>query len=292
MRTCLFGRLRLPRETFKTVYRAPTLSDSTIVNYYLHSINNSTNQADTVFGQCCVAASPTVAVRPFFEMSTQNQREILQVLYERLYRSIGPLHWWPANSPFEVMIGAILTQNTAWTNVEKAIKVLKEKNLLHPRRLYSVREKTLAEAIRSSGFFNLKAKRIRSFLRFLFSHYRGDIARMFSEETGVLREQLLQIKGLGPETVDSILLYAGEKPVFVVDAYTKRILLRHGLIFESSGYEEIQNLFMENLESDVRLFNEYHALLVHVGKNFCRPVQNCGPCPLKGLKRKTRAARQ
>lgn len=200
-----------------------------------------------------------------------------------MYRSIGPLHWWPADSPFEVIIGAILTQNTAWTNVEKAITALKEKNLLHPRRLYAIREKTLAGAIRSSGFFNLKAKRIRSFLRFLFRHYQGDLARMFAEETPILREQLLRINGLGPETADSILLYAGEKPVFVVDAYTRRILLRHRLISEDAGYEEIQKLFLENLASDVRLFNEYHALIVYVGKHFCRPVQNCGPCPLRGL---------
>jgi len=225
-------------------------------------------------------------------MSTHRTQKILHILYERLYRSIGPLHWWPADFPFEVIIGAILTQNTAWTNVEKAIKVLKEKNLLHPRRLFAIWEKTLAEAIRSSGFFNLKAQRIRSFLRFLFKQYRGDIALMFAEDTGILRENMLRINGLGPETVDSILLYAGEKPVFVVDAYTKRILLRHRLISESAGYEEMQNLFMENLESDVRLFNEYHALLVHVGKHFCRPVQNCGPCPLRGLKLNTPVSRR
>jgi len=223
-------------------------------------------------------------------MSPGKQREILQLLYERLYRSIGPLHWWPADSPFEVMIGAILTQNTSWANVEKAMQVLKEKNLLHPRRLYAVREKTLAEAIRSSGFFNLKAKRIRSFLQFLFRHYRGDIGRMFEEETGILREKMLQINGLGPETVDSILLYAGEKPVFVVDAYTKRILLRHGLVPETAGYAELQNLFMENLDHDVRLFNEYHALLVHVGKYFCKPRENCGPCPLNGLHKRPPSA--
>jgi endonuclease-3 related protein len=225
-------------------------------------------------------------------MSAQKQREILHILYEKLYRSIGPLHWWPADSPFEVIVGAILTQNTAWTNVEKAIKVLKDKNLLHPRTLYAMREKALAEAIRPSGFFNLKAKRIRSFLAFLFTQYRGSIARMLSEETGTLREKMLAINGLGPETVDSILLYAGGKPVFVVDAYTKRILLRHRLISEKAGYEEIQNLFMHNLESDPRLFNEYHALMVHVGKHFCRPVQNCRPCPLRGLKRETPEPRQ
>jgi endonuclease-3 related protein len=225
-------------------------------------------------------------------MSTRHTREILHILYEKLHRSIGPLHWWPADSPFEVIIGAILTQNTAWTNVEKAITALKEKNLLHPRRLYAIREKTLAGAIRSSGFFNLKAKRIRSFLQFLFRYYRGDLARMFAEETATLREQLLRINGLGPETVDSILLYAGEKPVFVVDAYTRRILLRHRLIAEDAGYEEIQKLFMENLESDVQLFNEYHALIVYVGKHFCRPVRNCGPCPLRGLTRQTGVARR
>ncbi len=225
-------------------------------------------------------------------MSARHNRELLHILYETLYRAIGPLHWWPADSPFEVIIGAILTQNTAWTNVEKAITALKERDLLHPRRLYGIREKTLAGAIRSSGFFNLKAKRIRAFLRFLFRQYQGDLARMFAEETGILRAKLLRINGLGPETVDSILLYAGEKPVFVVDAYTRRILLRHRLIAEDAGYEDIQKLFMENLESDVRLFNEYHALIVYVGKHFCRPAQNCGPCPLRGLTGHTGSARR
>ncbi len=214
------------------------------------------------------------------------------MLYERLYRSIGPLHWWPADSPFEVMIGAILTQNTSWANVEKAMQVLKEKNLLHPRRLYAVREKTLAEAIRSSGFFNLKAKRIKVFSAVSFQALPGQTSgACFQKKQGSLREKMLQINGLGPETVDSILLYAGEKPVFVVDAYTKRILLRHGLVPETAGYAELQNLFMENLDHDVRLFNEYHALLVHVGKYFCKPRENCGPCPLNGLHKRPPCSR-
>ena len=223
-------------------------------------------------------------------MTSNRHKEAVRKIYERLYQAIGPLRWWPADSPFEVIIGAILTQNTSWTNVEKAIRVLKEKNLLHPRRLYAIPEEALAQAIRSSGFFNLKAKRIKSFLGFLFQQYQGSLDLMFSEDTETLRGKMLAINGMGPETVDSILLYAGGKPVFVVDAYTRRILSRHGLISEKAGYEEIQQLFMDSLEKDAGLFNEYHALLVHTGKHHCKKRYNCPRCPLEGLGRRRRVA--
>jgi endonuclease-3 related protein len=205
----------------------------------------------------------------------------VRVIYQHLYKALGPQKWWPADSPFEVIIGAILTQNTSWKNVEKALGVLKRKKALTPRKLHDMEEKSLAEAIRSSGFFNIKAKRIKHFIRFLFENYQGSLKKMFLEEGGSLREKLLHVNGMGPETVDSILLYAGGKPFFVVDAYTRRILLRHDLISDNASYREMQGLFMDNLEKDVPLFNEYHALLVHVGKYFCKKIPDCEGCPLK-----------
>jgi len=212
----------------------------------------------------------------------RKSKKLLQI-YKKLLSAIGPRHWWPADSPFEVIIGAILTQNTSWKNVEKSIEALKEKNLLDPIRIYSLDEKHLAKIIKSSGFFNLKAKRIKNFMEFLFEHHQGRLKKMFSENAHSLRETFLKINGIGPETADSILLYAGEKPFFVVDAYTKRILLRHNLISKTAGYDEIQELFMKNLKNDVHIFNEYHALLVYIGKYFCKRVPLCEKCPMQGL---------
>ncbi len=177
---------------------------------------------------------------------TRERKKLLQI-YNSLYSSIGPRQWWPADSPFEVIIGAILTQNTSWKNVEKAIHALKERELLDPLKIHTVEEALLAETIKSSGFFNIKAKRIKNFIRFLFACYQGSLEKMFSEKLSPLREKLLKINGIGPETADSILLYAGGKPIFVVDAYTKRIFERHNLISESAGYDEIQNLFFMRL---------------------------------------------
>jgi len=207
----------------------------------------------------------------------------ITLIYKKLYKAIGPRHWWPADSPFEVIIGALLTQNTSWKNVEKAIAVLKEKNMLHPLKLYNLEEERLAEIIKSSGFFNIKAKRMKNFITFLFENYQGSIEKMFSEELTSLRGNLLKINGIGPETADSILLYAGEKPIFVVDAYTRRILIRHNFIPKEASYSEIQELFMKNLEKDVKMFNEYHALFVYTGKHFCRRIPHCESCPMKGL---------
>ena len=207
----------------------------------------------------------------------------LLTIYQKLYKVIGPRHWWPGDTPFEVIIGAILTQNTSWRNVETAIRALKKNHLLDPVKLLKVDEGILANTIRSSGFFNIKAKRIKNAIRFLFENYQGHLGKMFSEDLIPLREKLLTINGIGPETADSILLYAGGKPIFVVDAYTKKILLRHNLISKADGYDETQALFMENLEKDVQMFNEYHALLVYVGKYFCKRIPGCGNCPMKGL---------
>ncbi len=211
--------------------------------------------------------------------------KILEEIYNRLFRHFGPQGWWPAETPFEVCVGAILTQNASWKNVEKAINNLKEKNLLDPFKLYELPLNILANIIKPSGFYNIKAKRLKEFIKFLVENYEGNLEKLFSKNLNEIRKELLNLRGLGKETVDSILLYAGNFPVFVVDTYTYRILNRHYLIPEESTYDEIQELFMENLPPDPKLFNEYHALLVACGKNYCKkktPI--CEKCPLKDLK--------
>ncbi len=220
------------------------------------------------------------------------KENILQEIYQRLYKAFGPQRWWPGKTPFEVIVGAILTQNTAWTNVEKAIRNLKKKNLLNPEPLRKVSEKKLAQFIRSTGYYNQKAKKLKNFLQFLFDNYQGSLKRMFSEDFLILRTRLLEINGVGPETADSILLYAGNKPVFVVDAYTRRILSRHNLIKPGVSYSDIQNYFMDNLANEVKTFNEYHALFVRLGKEICRPKPNCSICPLQAMPRDFYSATQ
>ncbi len=208
----------------------------------------------------------------------------LDLIYRRLYSFFGAQHWWPGETPFEVMIGAILTQNTNWLNVEKAIANLKKHNLLKPRALYKLPHKRLAGLIRPSGYYNIKARRLKSFLEFFIDYSGADIKNISHIPASSLRRELLSVKGIGPETADSILLYALNKPVFVVDAYTKRILSRHRVIGPDAGYDEIQNLFMKNLKSRVKLFNEYHALLVKLGKEFClKNEPRCKACPLKSI---------
>lgn len=206
----------------------------------------------------------------------------LYLIYRQLYDFFGPQYWWPADTPLEVMLGAVLTQNTSWANVEKAITNLKQKRLFRLERLYGLSHKRLSRLIRPAGYYNLKAKRLKNFLAFLIAFYRGNIKEMRRKRTADLRRQLLSINGIGPETADSILLYALEKPVFVVDAYTKRIFLRHGFIKPDADYHQLQGLFMRNLKKQVKLFNEYHALLVRLGKEFClKRKPKCGICPLK-----------
>ncbi|MDD4939321.1 MAG: endonuclease III domain-containing protein [Candidatus Omnitrophica bacterium] len=206
----------------------------------------------------------------------------LNDIYRRLYVRFGPQKWWPAESPFEVMVGAILTQNTNWLNVERAINNIKKNKLLSPRRLYELKQRRLASLIKPAGYYNIKAKRLRNFLKFFIKDYQGSALKMSRRGLSLLRQQLLGVNGIGPETADSILLYALNKPVFVVDAYTKRILFRHGFIGEGAGYDQAQNLFMQNLEKRVKLYNEYHALIVRLGKEFCRKNNpRCRTCPLK-----------
>ncbi len=207
----------------------------------------------------------------------------LNRIFNRLYSTFGAQHWWPADSAFEVIVGAILTQNTNWANVQKAIAALKEKKLLSFQKLYRLKPKRLAGLIRSAGYYNIKAARIKSFLKFFFDSYAAKIKSMAKTDLAVLRRQLLAVNGIGPETADSILLYALNKPIFVVDAYTKRILLRHRLIKKEAEYSGVQDIFMRNLKQDTKLFNEYHALLVKLAKDYCHKQNpKCGICPLDG----------
>lgn len=207
--------------------------------------------------------------------------ERIKGLYHALYKSFGPQGWWPADTELECILGAILTQNTAWKNVERALGNLKKEGLISIEKLALIPTNVLAQLIRPSGYFNQKAIRIKNFIRFLMENYDGDLQKMLEEDTEALREKLLVIKGIGPETADSILLYAAKKPIFVVDAYTHRILSRHGLIPEDSTYGEIQEVFMDSLPKDTQLFNEYHALFVRLGKEWCKKSPICKGCPLE-----------
>ena len=210
-------------------------------------------------------------------MRRKNLPIILTKYYDSLFATFGPQGWWPGRTRFEIIIGAILTQNTAWTNVEKAITNLRAKKALNPERMRALAHDELAGLIRPAGYFNIKAKRLRHFLDHLFANHKGSLEKLFKQETTRLRAELLSINGIGPETADSILLYAGDHPEFVVDAYTKRILERHQVIDGKAEYEDVKALFMQNLPKDIRLFNEYHALIVRTGKDFCRPREpRCG----------------
>lgn len=205
---------------------------------------------------------------------------VLEV-YHRLFKHFGPQHWWPAETPFEVIIGAVLTQNTAWTNVEKAIHQLRLAGLLNLETLRDVPEEKLAQLIHSSGFFNLKARRLKVLTDFIFKEYGGSLEHMFSEPGLHLRKKLLSLKGLGPETVDSILLYAGGMPFFVIDAYTRRIFSRHQWFDPKTRYETLQHYFMSQQPLHTKIFNEYHALIVKTAKIYCKKQPECSGCPLR-----------
>lgn len=204
-------------------------------------------------------------------------------LYNALYKSFGPQHWWPARTKFEIIIGAILTQNTAWSNAEKAIKNLARGGLLNPASIKYIKKKRLANLIKPSGYYNIKAGRLKNFVNFLFKKYGGSLEKMFRQNTESLRKELLDVKGLGRETVDSILLYAGRKPIFVIDAYTRRVLSRHDIVHNDSDYDSIQQLFMNNLPLEESLFGEYHALLVKLAKDVCKNKPECHSCPVKNV---------
>ncbi len=209
--------------------------------------------------------------------------EALTEIYRLLYDAFGPQHWWPGETRFEIITGAILTQNTSWANVERAITNLKSANFLTPKKLHHVDTVQLAQLIRPAGYYNIKAKRLKNFVNWLFDNYQGKLTNLESIDTEQLRGELLAIKGVGGETADSILLYAFERPIFVVDAYTARIVFRHGLIGPDADYEQLRESFESSLPPDAQLFNEYHALLVKLGKEFCRPKARCTHCPLEKL---------
>ncbi len=215
-----------------------------------------------------------------------NKAKILTDIYNSLFKSFGKQHWWPGDTDFEVVIGAILTQNTNWSNVEKAIKNLKTAKVFTPKKLYEIKIEKLAKIIKPSGYFNVKASRLKNFIEWLFLNYNGSLSKLFNLDCTTLRKQLLSVNGIGRETADSIILYAAEKPTFVVDAYTKRVLVRHGLITEDYDYDKIKAVFELNLPVKVSLYNEYHALIVMVGKHYCKPKMQCGECPLKNVHRK------
>ena len=205
----------------------------------------------------------------------------LEEYYNSLFTAFGPQHWWPGRTRFEVIVGAILTQNTSWTNVESAIENLRRAGLLSLRGIDRVPLEKLGRLVRPSGYFRQKARKLKAFCKFLQEEYGGSLPRMFQEPTIVVRQKLLGVWGIGPETADSILLYAGEHPVFVVDAYTKRMLARHGWTDGKTRYEDVRWMVERKFPGETQRFNEFHALIVHAGKKFCSLHDpNCGQCPL------------
>ena len=230
----------------------------------------------------------------------------LMEIYQLLHDKFGPQHWWPIMSydgretrdenqetkienpeaRMEIITGAILTQNTSWTNVEKAIKNLKSTQNLSVEKLNSLDISQLALLIKSAGYYNIKAKRLKNFINWLFENYDGNLNNLESLDTDSFRNELLSIKGIGRETADSILLYAYNRPIFVIDAYTARITVRHELVEPGADYEQLRDFFESNLTQDVKLYNEFHALLVRLGNEFCKPKAKCFDCPLEKLPHK------
>jgi endonuclease-3 related protein len=215
-------------------------------------------------------------------MATTKDR--LAEMYRRLEAAYGDQRWWPGETAFEIAVGAILTQNTAWSNVEKALANLRNENLLEPEKLYRLAASEIAPLIKSAGYYNVKAGRLRAFLEFLMSEYGGDLAALARDGVVTARAKLLAVRGVGPETADSILLYACGLPTFVVDAYTYRVLRRHGLADEEATYDELKETFEVNVEAEVALYKQFHALLVRVGRERCRRGEPlCAGCPLEGF---------
>jgi len=204
----------------------------------------------------------------------------LMQFYNAMLTRYGRQNWWPGHTPFGVMVGAVLTQNTNWTNVEKAIANLKAADLLDPHKLDALSQDELAEFIRPAGYFNIKSRRLKNLIRWFCREYDGCIESLADCSVDRLREELLCINGVGLETADSIVLYAFDKPTFVIDTYTHRILVRHGCVAPESDYEELKYYCQSKLPDDVKLYNEFHALIVQVGKNHCKPKPKCENCPL------------
>ena len=224
---------------------------------------------------------------------------LIKTIYNTLLKAYGNQNWWPVTlddevipkyhknikltkkQKLEICFGAILTQNTNWKNVEKAIIQLNKNNLININKIIRVNNKKLAEIIKSSGYHNQKAIKLKNFCLFLMNNYNRNIEKLFSNSITKLRSELLSVNGIGPETADSIILYAAKKPIFVIDAYTKRIMNRIG--FKENSYDELQNLFMNSLKKDEKLFNEYHALLVQLGKNICKKKPLCSQCQINNM---------
>jgi endonuclease-3 related protein len=216
-------------------------------------------------------------------MEQRRISQLLEIIYKRLVDAYGLQHWWPAEDPFEVMVGAILTQSIAWCNVEKAIDNLKEAGALSPQVIRSMPVSELAEIIRPCGYYNTKAAKLKALVDWLGNHYSDYINKFNTIDMNSLHQQLLSIHGIGPETADSILLYAAGKPIFVIDTYTRRIVDRIGLTPQDNSYDSYQRLFMDNLSADVGFFNEYHALFVKLAKDTCRTKPLCHRCCLKNI---------
>lgn len=245
-------------------------------------------------------------------LGSESREAALRRYYETLYAAYGPQHWWPAQSRFEVIVGAYLTQNTAWTNVERALQRLRSAGVLSLQEIRKIRRSRLERLIRPAGYFRQKAQRLKAFVAFVDRHYAGSLTRMFGQSTSEIRRQLLALHGVGPETADSILLYAGDHPVFVVDAYARRMLARHNVLPENADYEEVRELFQRSLagmpastmrwaknasmrpahapspvsrrkrSSRVQVYNEAHGLIVAIGKSYClKKSPRCELCPLR-----------
>ena len=227
--------------------------------------------------------------------------ENINLIYNKLYSRFGPQNWWPITledeitpryhknikltekQKLEICFGAILTQNTNWKNVEKAIIQLNKNQLIDINKILRINNEKLAEIIKSSGYHNQKAKKLKNFCLFLMNKYHGNIKKLFSNNIDKLKNELLSVNGIGPETADSIILYAAKKPIFVIDAYTKRIYSRIFNTKKEFGYDKLQQIFMKKLDKDEKLFNEYHALLVELGKNICKKKPLCNQCPINNM---------
>ncbi|MCA9408354.1 MAG: endonuclease III domain-containing protein [Candidatus Omnitrophica bacterium] len=215
--------------------------------------------------------------------ANKTSQAILIKIYNSLYNEFGPQNWWPGDTAIEIIVGAILTQNTNWTNVEKALFNLKKARNLSVEALKKIPQSKLARLIKPAGYFNVKAKRLKNFMRFLDNEFAGNLNKMGKMSLPDLRKGLLSVNGIGPETADSILLYVFSKPIFVVDAYTKRFLYRHNIVGQDAEYHAIQDIFMQALHHEVMMFNEFHALIVRLGKEYCKPKPSCQQCPLNKL---------
>lgn len=218
------------------------------------------------------------------------QQASFQKIFNSLLSYYGPRKWWPARTRFEVIIGAILTQNVSWGNAKKAVGALKKNRLLSTEAILSSRQARIASLIKSSRFYNQKAKNIRGFCNYLIKKYNGSLDKMFAHDAAKLRVELLTLRGIGKETADSILLYAGKKMTFVSDAYTSRLLRRYGSHVDTSSYDEVQKLFMDNLPKDIYIYNEFHALIVHHCYAICTSKPDCYQCPIRNVSKKVRCA--